>query len=55
MSEQTAEADGHDEEHDAHDHGPSGWRYWLYTTDHKVIGVIYLWHAVVAFALGGGM
>jgi len=34
-------------------HGPSGWRYWLYTTDHKVIGIIYLWHALVAFALGG--
>ena len=35
------------------DHGPTGWRYWLYTTDHKVIGIIYLWHALFFFALGG--
>jgi len=44
-----AEVHDHEEGH----HGPSGWRYWLYTTDHKVIGIIYLWHALVAFALGG--
>jgi len=41
------------DDHDHGDHGPTGWRYWLYTTDHKVIGIIYLWHAVAAFALGG--
>ncbi len=42
-----------DHEHESEHHGPTGWRYWLYTTDHKVIGIIYLWHALVAFALGG--
>ncbi|MFB6197148.1 MAG: cbb3-type cytochrome c oxidase subunit I, partial [Halobacteriaceae archaeon] len=42
---------GHETEHDHH--GPTGWRYWLYTTDHKVIGIIYLWHALVAFGLAG--
>lgn len=40
-----------DDSHD--DHGPTGWRYWLYTTDHKVIGIIYLWHALFFFAIGG--
>ncbi|MFB6354093.1 MAG: cbb3-type cytochrome c oxidase subunit I [Halobacteriales archaeon] len=51
MSGATETAHDHDEasEH----HGPTGWRYWLYTTDHKVIGIIYLWHALVAFALAG--
>ncbi len=53
MSTETADAHGeaHEESHDHH--GPTGWRYWLYTTDHKVIGIIYLWHALFAFALGG--
>jgi cytochrome c oxidase subunit 1 len=49
----TETIDGHDQD-EAHGHdGPTGWRYWLYTTDHKVIGIIYLWHALAAFALGG--
>lgn len=43
-------ADPHD---DDHHHGPTGWRYWLYTTDHKVIGKIYLAHAILFFMLGG--
>ncbi|WP_336134692.1 cytochrome c oxidase subunit I [Natronomonas amylolytica] len=46
--------DAHAENDSGHDdHGPTGWRYWLYTTDHKVIGIIYLWHALFFFALGG--
>ena len=51
----TETATGHEPDHDDHDdhHGPTGWRYWLYTTDHKVIGIIYLWHALAAFAIGG--
>jgi cytochrome c oxidase subunit 1 len=40
---------GADDDH----HGPEGWRYWLYTTDHKVIGIIYLWHGLFAFGLAG--
>lgn len=43
---------GTHDEHDDH-HGPSGWRYWLYTTDHEVIGIIYLWNALFFFAVGG--
>ncbi|MFB6254037.1 MAG: cbb3-type cytochrome c oxidase subunit I [Halobacteriaceae archaeon] len=55
MSGESASGHEHVEE-EGHEHGhdePTGWRYWLYTTDHKVIGIIYLWHALVAFGLGG--
>lgn len=47
--------DAHDDhdDHDDHHHGPTGWRYWLYTTDHKVIGKIYLAHGLLFFVLGG--
>jgi cytochrome c oxidase subunit 1 len=49
--EHGAATGGHEGDHE--EHGPTGWRYWLYTTDHKVIGIIYLWHALFFFALGG--
>mgnify|MGYP000489229896 CR=1 FL=1 len=34
----------------AHDHTPTGWKRWVYSTNHKDIGVMYLW-----FAFFGGM
>ncbi|WP_254526061.1 cytochrome c oxidase subunit I [Natrinema caseinilyticum] len=35
------------------EHEPSGWRKWAYTTNHKRIGVIYLWAGLFYFLLAG--
>src|SRR5215203_5881375 len=32
---------------------PKGWASWITTTDHKKIGILYLWTVAVFFILGG--
>ena len=40
--------------HDGHHH-PTGWRRWLYSTNHKDIGTMYIVLSIIGAVAGGGM
>jgi cytochrome c oxidase subunit I len=41
--------------HAEHEHHPTGWRRWIYSTNHKDIGTMYIILALVAALIGGVM
>ncbi|MBK8176230.1 MAG: cytochrome c oxidase subunit I [Rhodospirillales bacterium] len=41
--------------HSDHEHHPTGWKRWVYSTNHKDIGTLYIILSMIAALIGGGM